>query len=248
MLKLQQRDDKFFYSILWNPVARVLKFENFSRYVAALPQGGKVLDYGAGDRPMEPMLKKKFDSYLAADYAPSNEAHTNRPDIFITDDGLDVGDETMDCVVLTEVLEHIYKPVEALKDIHRILKPGGSVIGTVPFAVGEHEAPYDFHRYTSFALRQMFEEAGFEVKDLEYVGDTIGVTAANFARTFGIVTKLFYKLKLPPFAAFYNLIIRIPELIYYALVKLGLNPGRVSYYKANPLGFTFSATKPVGKI
>ena len=65
MLKLQQRGDKFFYSILWNPVARVLKFENFSRYVSALPKGGKVLDYGAGDRPMEPMLKIHFDSYLA---------------------------------------------------------------------------------------------------------------------------------------------------------------------------------------
>jgi len=248
MLKLQKRGSQYFYSIFLNPVARVLKFKKFASYYSKLPSGNTVLDYGAGDKPLAPFLKTRFTTYIAADYAPSNAAHSLRPDVLITEEGLDIESESVDCVVLTEVLEHIYEPKEALKEISRILKPGGAIIGTVPFAVGEHEEPYDFHRYTSFCLKRMFSDCDFEILELEYVGDTIGVLLSNFSRTLGFVSKILFRLKLGPVAKLYNAIIRIPEWIYFLALQIGLNPGRVKYFRANPFGFSFYVVKPTDKL
>lgn len=244
MITLKQGRGGFAFSIFTNPVARVMKFRRFAAYFASLPKGECIIDYGSGDRPMEAMLKTKFDKYVAADYMPANMAHTKRPDIIITDDSIDVKSDTADCVVLTEVMEHLYNPKAVLQEIYRVLKPGGTLIGTVPFALGEHEQPYDFHRYTSFCLRKMFEEAGLEIVHLDYVGDSIGVAVSSLTRTLGIIIKALHKVKLSPIAHLVNLIFRIPELIYYGLVRVGLNPGRIGYYKSYPLGFAFHVVKP----
>ena len=227
-------------------MSRVMKFRRFVEFFEALPKGKLVLDYGAGDRPLEPMLKSRFENYIAADYEPANAAHARRPDIPIVDNNIDVESGTVDCVVLTEVMEHLYEPKEVLSEIYRILKPGGALIGTVPFAIGEHEQPYDFHRYTSFALIRMFEDTGFTVNKLEYVGDSVGVAISAISRVFGIVTKLLHKLKLAPLANVVQLIFRLPELVYYAAVRVGADPGRIGYYRNYPFGFAFSVTKPGG--
>lgn len=243
MLELQKSGERYYYSVLSNPVPRALKFQQFSRYVSAVAKGGTVLDYGAGDRPLEDYLLTRFDAYVAADYLPANAAHTRRPDIEINDEGVDLPDESVECISCTEVLEHVYKPHEALAEMYRVLKPGGAVIGTVPFAIGEHETPYDFHRYTSFCLRKMFEDAGFEVVSLDYVGDTVGVAAVSLSRVLGIVTKAVNKLKLKPLIFVAQLAARTPELIYYLFLKLGLDPGKVGFYKSYPLGFGFHVVK-----
>ncbi len=216
----------------------------FSFFFATLPPGDVVLDYGAGDRPLEPMLKEKFARYIAADYPPANAAHARRPDIEIDDNRLELADASVDCVVLTEVMEHLYDPKAAFQEIHRVLKPGGALIGTVPFAIGEHEQPFDFHRYTSFCLRRMFEETGFEIVRLDYVGDLIGVASVAASRVFGIIPKALHKLKLAPLAWIAQLFTRLPEFIYYAMLRIGLDPGRIAYYRAYPLGFAFHVLKP----
>ena len=41
-------------------------------------------------------------------------------------------DDTFDCVVTSEVLEHIQDDVSAIAELHRVLKPGGSLAVTVP--------------------------------------------------------------------------------------------------------------------
>ncbi len=244
MLKLQYQRGQYYYSILKNPVARVMKFDQFVTYYTEMPEGESILDYGAGDRPLEPLLRTKFKKYIAADYLPSNEAHTGQPDIPILDDGsVELPMESVDCVVMTEVLEHIYEPKKTLSVIHRILKPGGAIIGTVPFAVGEHEKPYDFHRYTSFCLHRMFDETGFRVVKIDYIGDGVGVAVSSFCNVFAIVTKVLNKLKLAPLAKVAGFVIGLPGMIYYFCVKMGLDPGRIQYYRKYPFGFTFYVIK-----
>jgi SAM-dependent methyltransferase len=41
-------------------------------------------------------------------------------------------DKTFDVVVAGEVLEHLFSPPETIKEIARILKPGGLFVGSVP--------------------------------------------------------------------------------------------------------------------
>ena len=46
----------------------------------------------------------------------------------------------------------------------------------------EHEKPYNFHRYTYFGLKRMFEDNGFEIIKLDYVGDIVGVSTYCFSK------------------------------------------------------------------
>lgn len=51
-----------------------------------------------------------------------------------------------------------------MREIHRVLKPGGQLLVTAPFCWDEHEIPYDFARYTSYGLRHLLEKNGFEIQ------------------------------------------------------------------------------------
>lgn len=243
MLKPKRSKDRFYYSIATNPVSRVMKFQKVEEYFQTLSEGNSVVDFGSGDRPYETMLLQKFENYLAADYSVSNEAHARRPDIYIEDYHLDVDSGSVDCVLLTEVLEHIYEPKKALHEIHRILSRGGHVVGSVPFAIGEHEQPHDFHRYTSFCLKQMFEDCDFEVINLEYVGDLVGVATLLNSHVFGIMKKIGHRLKISWLTNLLHQVFRVPEYGYYFLNRLGLAPGKIRYFRNYPFGFSFLLKK-----
>ena len=67
----------------------------------------------------------------------------------------------------TEVLEHVRHPESVLAELGRVLAPGGRLCLTVPFVWPVHEEPYDFFRYTPFALCDLLEAHGFRDVRLE---------------------------------------------------------------------------------
>ncbi len=241
MLELVCKGGEYSFPILKHPVARVLKFQNIWRYFQSIPSGQLVLDYGSGDRPYEQMLRSKFRRYVAADNPDANAAHARRPDVHITDNKIDVDSGSADLVLLTEVLEHVYQPREALLEIRRILRPGGHLIGSVPFAIGEHEIPFDYFRYTSFCLRRLLEDTGFEVVELEVVGDMLGVVATTSTKAGMVIPKMLVAANLHFVAFPFRTLARTPELAYWCLCRIGLSPGKVQYFRRLPLGFTFCA-------
>jgi SAM-dependent methyltransferase len=60
-----------------------------------------------------------------------------------------------DVVLCTEVLEHLHTPALALREMYRVLKPGGELLLTTPFAYPIHYAPTDYYRYTRFGLMHL---------------------------------------------------------------------------------------------
>jgi SAM-dependent methyltransferase len=74
--------------------------------------------------------------------------------------------DSFDTVLLMDVLEHLPRPLELFGEISRVLRRGGRLIIGVPFLYWVHEQPYDFYRYTEFALRYMCESNAFEVISL----------------------------------------------------------------------------------
>jgi SAM-dependent methyltransferase len=78
------------------------------------------------------------------------------------------GDElpavAFDCVILTQVLQMISDPVAAVRTVHRILRPGGIVLATVPgisqVSRWDMERWGDYWRFTTLSARRLFE-AGF---------------------------------------------------------------------------------------
>jgi SAM-dependent methyltransferase len=66
--------------------------------------------------------------------------------------------QRFDVVVMSEVLEHLHSPHLAIANVHKVLKPGGKLIITVPFIFPIHEKPYDYFRYTRYGLEFLLRE------------------------------------------------------------------------------------------
>lgn len=131
---------------------------------------GKLLDLGCGKVPFYAAYKNYITENICVDW--ENTLHKN-PFLDIETDinqPLPIENEVFDTVILSDVLEHIRKPEELIAEIHRIMKPNGKFILNIPFFYWLHEQPFDYFRYTQFALKSMLEDAGFTVMKLEPMG------------------------------------------------------------------------------
>jgi len=73
---------------------------------------------------------------------------------------LPLQDESCDLVINISVLEHVPDPAPVLREIRRVLKPGGLIYTDVPFVVGYHASPGDYSRWTDEGVLRL--HAGFE--------------------------------------------------------------------------------------
>jgi SAM-dependent methyltransferase len=72
-----------------------------------------------------------------------------------------------DCIFCTEVLEHTLQPFDAVRELHRVLAPGGHLILTTPFNFRIHGPLPDCWRFTEHGLRELL--ASFEIVELTAV-------------------------------------------------------------------------------
>jgi hypothetical protein len=68
------------------------------------------------------------------------------------------------CVFCTEVLEHTLQPFDAVRELHRILTPGGRLVLSVPFNFRIHGPLPDCWRFTEHGLRALLRD--FEIEEL----------------------------------------------------------------------------------
>ncbi len=122
---------------------------------------GKTLDIGCGQKPYQHLCSSSEYIGLELD-TPENRAH-KPADVFYDGKTLPFADNLMDSIVSHQVFEHIFHPNAFLSEIHRVLKGNGILMLSVPFVWDEHEQPYDFARYSSFALTALLKEHGFEI-------------------------------------------------------------------------------------
>ena len=82
----------------------------------------------------------------------------------VTWDGINMPfpDQSFDCILATETFEHVPDIRIILAEIHRVLRPGGSLYFTTPFVWPYHEVPHDRQRWTAFGIRLHLKEAGFQ--------------------------------------------------------------------------------------
>jgi SAM-dependent methyltransferase len=134
--------------------------------------GQLVLDAGAGQAPYRDLFAHA--AYETADFLAVKGKRYAEPDYVCDLAKIPVEDERFDHVILTQVLEHIPEPAKVLAELHRVLRPGGTLWLTAPLFYAEHEKPYDFFRYTQFGLRHLLESAGFEVQELDWMEGYLG--------------------------------------------------------------------------
>ena len=146
--------------------------------------GLRVLDVGCGDRPYEKLLHGAAE-IVGFDVPGNPHAHLHG-----SIDALPVEDASFDVVLCLQVLEHVPDPAAAVRELRRVVRPGGSVLlsthGIYPF----HPNPDDLWRWTHDGLERLFRDNGD--------GSTVAVrpgagTAATVAMLIAHLTDLLCK-------------------------------------------------------
>lgn len=138
---------------------------------------GSLLDVGCGYQPYRSLLltpPSQATDYIGLDL-PDNLYQP--PDLAWDGQQIPLQNSSVDSALLTEVLEHCPDPEAVLREIARVLKPGGFMFLTVPFIWPIHTVPHDQFRYTPFALRRMLERTGFQNPVIEATGGRHAVLA-----------------------------------------------------------------------
>lgn len=143
-------------------------------FAASLPAGSRVLDAGAGIQPYRHLFR--HCDYESADFEQVDKGY--EPSTYVCDlASIPVEDGRFDAVILNQVMEHLSEPRAVLRELRRVLKPGGRMICTAPLFYEEHEQPYDFYRYTQFAWKHMMQAEGYELERLDWLEGYFGTVA-----------------------------------------------------------------------
>jgi SAM-dependent methyltransferase len=138
--------------------------------VIRMHAGGVLADVGCGKMPYYGIYRDQVQDVIGIDW-PSSSHDSPYVDVLCDlNERIDLSDRSVDTVLCTDVLEHIYRPSVLWHEIARILRPGGIAIVATPFLYRIHEAPHDYHRYTGFALDRYARDAGLEVLSLQPIG------------------------------------------------------------------------------
>ncbi|MCX6950761.1 MAG: class I SAM-dependent methyltransferase [Verrucomicrobia bacterium] len=158
---------------------------NFRRWMSVelrdLPATTPVIEVGCGDASFTTDLARHFSNVTAIDISAGQIAENIKafPGIkFLQHDVSErfpFPDASFEVVWCSEVLEHLFDPEFALREMHRILRPGGRLLVTVPyhgrfknllialFKWDVHFAPSNPHIrfYTNNTLSRITRTAGF---------------------------------------------------------------------------------------
>ena len=157
-----------------------------------IPAGHKILDAGAGQQRYKDFCSHL--QYVSQDFAQYDGEGDGRGlhtkgwkqvnlDIISDICNIPVADNSFDAILCIEVIEHLPYPHKALKELRRILRPGGKLILTAPFASLTHFAPYHFcSGFNKYYYQKHLSDLGFTILELSVNGNFFEFLAQELYR------------------------------------------------------------------
>jgi SAM-dependent methyltransferase len=170
---MQQSRERLFPS-LTNPNWLVLRERRriFDRWLAQLPSSElDVLDVGGRLQPYRPLIGNRVRRYVAVDLKL-----TPLVNVLARGEQLPLASARFDLVICTQMLEYVPQPSLVFGEIHRVLKPGGSLLLSVP-SVCPIDAGEECWRFLPTGLRYLLADFA----RVEVVAE--GSSVAGFFRT-----------------------------------------------------------------
>jgi SAM-dependent methyltransferase len=135
------------------PLARWLR--NEAALAAGRERRPRLLDVGCGSKPYEPFFTPAVAEYVGVDVAnPAAELEG-------TVEEIPVPDGSFELVVCTQTLEHATDPAQAVRELRRVVAPGGRVLVSTHGVQVYHPNPDDYWRWTHAGLERLFRENAF---------------------------------------------------------------------------------------
>lgn len=208
------------YKISWKATNSVLASELLLREVLkTIPYvRGKLLDIGCGEKPYKDIFSSRVDSYVGIDL-PHTLHHKQDIDVFANAHHLPFKENTFDTVLCLEVLEHVERPVELLKEIFAVLRKDGVLILSAPQTYWLHKDPLDFYRFTQEGLIELVKnQTGFAINYIDSIGGTREFLVDFICKFIliklntGILSRILPKI-------LKKLIVTLPQILYLKLFK-----------------------------
>lgn len=138
---------------------------------------GRVLDVGAGQAPWRELLSQA--EYVGLDVESADSFGMRRqPDVVYYDGcAMPFDSASFDHVMCSEVLEHVPDSAAFMTEVARVLRPGGSLILTVPWSARLHHVPNDYVRFTRYGLERLLRAAGFSQMHVQERGNDVTAVA-----------------------------------------------------------------------
>ena len=196
-------------------------------------RSGHLLEVGCGDQPYRSLVPADC-KYVGLDIEQAFDGCD--PEV-VRFDGkrFPFRSAAFDSVFHTEVLEHVFETRRFLAECSRVLKPGGSMMFSVPFQARFHYIPDDYFRFTPSAISQLLAEAGFGEIAISSRGTDVTVAAYKVVSVFyrwalgGLLHKLLFMLFSP--------VVVVALLVAHLSIRQGLGS------PDDCLGYTVSAVR-----
>jgi len=132
-----------------------------------------LVDLGCGTKPYESIFKPYVIQYFGVDWEQTSEVHygsETKADLFTDCTDTKLEEKSFDTLLSTQVMEHIYDTKAYLCECYRLLRKDGIAIFTVPLSWETHAEPFDYYRFTRFALEKLLVDHGFKIVKIEPIG------------------------------------------------------------------------------
>jgi ubiquinone/menaquinone biosynthesis C-methylase UbiE len=139
---------------------------------------GKLLDVGCGDGTFLNLMRVRGWDVDGIDFdAAAIQTAKKKHNLTLRHGDLraaKLSEATFDAVTMSHVVEHLTDPIGLLREIHRLLKPGGQLVMTTPntSGVGHQkfgaswfgvDAPRHLHLFNKSNLSEVARRAGFQI-------------------------------------------------------------------------------------
>lgn len=125
------------------------------KFAGSVPNGSSVLDVGS--RNVNGSFRELFPDTL---YTGIDIEAGDNVDLVVKEYEYPFADNYFDVIISGSTLEHVRKPWLWIKEVARILKPGGKLCVIAPYAHPYHAHPVDCWRIFPDGMRTLFDEAG----------------------------------------------------------------------------------------
>ena len=115
----------------------------------------RLLDVGCGQKPYEPLFAPYVSQYVGVD-----PVENPRAELRGAVEALPVDDASFDVVLCSQVLEHADDPARAVRELFRVLRPGGRLLLSTHGTFVYHLSPADYWRWTHAGLEKVLRDNG----------------------------------------------------------------------------------------
>ena len=201
-------------------ILRIFQHEIFKKFKI----NGDIIEFGASDEIEKNFCNSKLKN---CKISYSNINSSNKEFVNIDLQKKILIELKYDYIIIFNVLEHLLDPNLALRNLSKICKKNGKIIGSTPFLFRVHGAPKDYSRFTKDHLIELLKSSNFKDIEIIELGTGPFLACISLLRSYLKYLPIFYQL-LVLFA-----------LVFDKLIKLFIKTDPKKIY---PIGYIFFAT------